>query len=74
MLTLNCSFTPAAEFGSGWYQNQSCDPFTPASKPCRLGNYADYAINVSSAADAAAGIDFATKHNIRLVIKGTGHE
>jgi hypothetical protein len=39
-----------------------------------LGNYVDYAINVSGADDAVAGVQFAQKNNIRLVIKNTGHE
>ena len=55
-------------------QNRSCDPFTPREQPCTLGNYVDYAINVSCAADAVAGVQFAQKNNIRLVVKNTGHE
>ena len=57
-----------------YYQNQSCDPFTPASQPCDLGNYAAYSINVSSAEDVAAGLEFAGKTNLRVAIKNTGHE
>lgn len=57
-----------------WQQNGSCDPFTPQSTPCTLGNYVDYSIKDSSWQDAAVGIKFAEKHNIRLVIKNTGHE
>jgi hypothetical protein len=57
-----------------YFQNQSCDPFTSASKPCELGNYAAYSINVTSAGDVIAGIRFAVENNIRLVIKTTGHE
>lgn len=34
----------------------------------------DYAINITGAEDAAAGLKFAQKNNIRLVIKNTGHE
>ena len=59
---------------AGYFQNRSCDPFTPETKRCELGNYVDYAINVSSASDAAAGLRFAQERNIRLVIKNTGHE
>ncbi|KAI0548720.1 FAD binding domain protein [Xylaria curta] len=55
-------------------QNRSCDPFTPSSTACSLGNYVDYTINASSAADIAAGLEFAQKNNIRLVIKNTGHD
>ena len=32
------------------------------------------AVNVSCASDVSAGIAFATQHNIRLVIRNTGHE
>jgi hypothetical protein len=56
------------------FQNQSCDPFTPTDQPCDLGNYAVYSINVSDAADIVAGLQFAQLHNVRLVIKNTGHE
>jgi hypothetical protein len=38
------------------------------------GNIAEYSINVTSAKDVAAGVKFAQKKNIRLVIKNTGHE
>ncbi|KAL8881457.1 MAG: hypothetical protein Q9198_001347 [Flavoplaca austrocitrina] len=57
-----------------WQQNGSCDPFTPRSSPCLLGNYVEYSIRVTSWKDVAAGIQFAQKKNIRLVIKNTGHE
>ncbi|TVY41908.1 FAD-linked oxidoreductase [Lachnellula occidentalis] len=55
-------------------QNESCDPFTPRTSPCRLGNYAAYAINVSSPSRATAGLQFAREKNIRLVIKSTRHD
>ena len=55
-------------------QNHSCDPFTPQTQPCQLGNYVSYSINVSSAEDVVAGIELAQANNIRLVIKNTGHE
>ena len=57
-----------------YYQNQSCDPFTPTSQPCELGNYVSYSIAVEEAEDVIAGIQFTKKNNIRLVIKNTGHE
>lgn len=59
---------------SPFWQNQTCDPFTDKSSACSLGNYVEYAINVSSAADIQVGLKFVQKHNIRLVIKNTGHE
>ena len=57
-----------------FFANQSCDPYTPESQPCTLGNYVDYAINVTKPSDIAKGIAFATKNNIRLVVRNTGHE
>lgn len=56
------------------FQNQSCDPFTPTDRPCELGNYATYSINVTSVDHVISGIQFAKEKNIRLVIKNTGHE
>ncbi|KAJ4287123.1 hypothetical protein N0V88_007745 [Collariella sp. IMI 366227] len=55
-----------------YYQNLTCSPFTPISAPCELGGRAVYSINVRSAADVQAGLRFARKHNVRLVIKSTG--
>ncbi|KAF4956011.1 hypothetical protein FGADI_4184 [Fusarium gaditjirri] len=57
-----------------FYQNQSCDPFTPRPKTCELGNYVSYSINASSAEDISAGVKFAKRKNIRLVVKNTGHD
>ncbi|KAI4123187.1 MAG: hypothetical protein LQ338_005399 [Usnochroma carphineum] len=57
-----------------WQQNASCDPFTPETSPCLLGNYVEYSIKVTSWQDVAAGIQFAQKKNVRLVIKNTGHD
>ena len=68
------SFPYPAEIMAPYWQNQSCDPFTPRSSACRLGNYVDYTVNVSSPSDVAAGLQFAQKYNIRVVIKNTGHE
>jgi len=59
---------------SPYWQNESCHPFTDPASTCTLGNYVDYTINVSSAADVVAGLDFAQQNNIRIVIKNTGHE
>ena len=57
-----------------FFANQSCDPFTATSTPCTLGNYVDYTVNATCAADVAAAVEFAQLANIRLVIRNTGHE
>ncbi|KAB5515482.1 hypothetical protein GE09DRAFT_1159764 [Coniochaeta sp. 2T2.1] len=57
-----------------FFANQSCDPFTPASQPCELGNYVRYAVDVRSTEDVATTVKFARQHNIRFVIRNTGHD
>ncbi|KAL8717157.1 MAG: hypothetical protein Q9225_005576 [Loekoesia sp. 1 TL-2023] len=56
------------------FLNQSCDPFTPQSRDCLIGNYVEYSVNVTGPDDVAVGIKFAQEKNIRLVIKNTGHD
>ena len=64
---------------SPYWENNTCSPFPPyahsdGSGSCTLGNLAQYAINVSSASDVIAGIQFAQQKNIRLILKNTGHD
>ncbi|KAJ3281274.1 hypothetical protein HK104_000110 [Borealophlyctis nickersoniae] len=44
------------------------------SEDCGQGNVVSYAVNASTAAHVIATVRFAAKHNIRLVVKGTGHD
>jgi FAD/FMN-containing dehydrogenase len=62
--------SPMASF----FANMSCDPFTPREAQCVLGSYVPYAVKASGETDYRATIAFATKHNIRLVIRNTGHD
>lgn len=57
-----------------FFTNNSCSPFTPENTPCLLGNYINYAVDVSKPNHVSAAILFATKHNIRFVIRNTGHD
>ncbi len=57
-----------------FYANDSCSPFDPESQPCNVGTYVRYAIDVREERHVKAGILFAQLHNIRLVIRNTGHE
>ncbi|PQE19472.1 6-hydroxy-D-nicotine oxidase protein [Rutstroemia sp. NJR-2017a WRK4] len=62
---------------SPYWKNNSCSPFGPDLGPtgtCTLGNVAQYAIKVTDAATVVAGLKFATKKNIRVTIKNTGHD
>ncbi|RFU78917.1 fad binding domain-containing [Trichoderma arundinaceum] len=67
-------YTTSSSVMQPFFANQSCDPFTPEAKPCVLGNYVSYAVNVSSNADVVAALSFATKYNIRVVVRNTGHD
>ncbi|HEY8053862.1 MAG TPA: FAD-dependent oxidoreductase, partial [Steroidobacteraceae bacterium] len=51
---------PAGTEVSGWL-----DAWTPAPSA--------YAVKARSTADVVAGVNFARTHNLRLVVKGTGH-
>ena len=57
-----------------FFANQSCDPFLPPSARCILGTYIRYAVNASQASDYQKTIEFAQSHNIRLVVRNTGHD
>lgn len=57
-----------------FFADAACDPFHPVSKPCTLGNYVRYSVNVTSRAQIQKTVKFTSKHNIRLVIRNTGHD
>ena len=59
---------------SPYFQNGTCNAYYNLNQTCELGGYVSYAISVSGPEDAAAGIKFAKEHNVRLVIRNTGHE
>jgi len=68
------SYDSSSSTMAPFFANRSCDPFTPESRPCTLGNYVDYSVNVTKPADIYKALAFARKHNIRIVIRNTGHE
>ena len=57
-----------------FFQNTTCSPYYRTDQSCTLGNYVSYAISVASPADVIAAINFTQTHNVRLVIKNTGHD
>lgn len=68
------SMNDSASIMSPLFANQSCDPFTSRSTPCTLGNYVRYSVDVRSSGDVVSAISFAKAHNIRFVIRNTGHD
>ncbi|EAU38028.1 conserved hypothetical protein [Aspergillus terreus NIH2624] len=67
-------FVSSSSVMQSYWANQSCDPFTSQSSPCRLGNYVSYAVDVRSTDDVVAAIKFAKSNNLRFVIRNTGHD
>ncbi|KAI1652573.1 hypothetical protein F4813DRAFT_377667 [Daldinia decipiens] len=59
---------------AGFFANMSCDPFTPRNAQCIVGSYVAYVVNASGALEYRETLNFAKKHNIRLVIRNTGHD
>jgi hypothetical protein len=54
------------------WNNDSCLPSPQA--PCSGLGYPIYVVNASCAEHVSLGINFARKHNIRLNVKGSGHD
>ncbi|PIG82789.1 FAD binding domain protein [Aspergillus arachidicola] len=57
-----------------WFTNGTCDPFHPESKPCTIGNYVVYAVDVAKPEHVSTALKFAKEHNIRVVPRNTGHD
>jgi FAD/FMN-containing dehydrogenase len=56
------------------FQNGSCDPFHSPDTPCTLGNMVEYTVKATQTEHVQAAVRFAAAHNIRLVVKNTGHD
>jgi hypothetical protein len=57
-----------------WWSGNKCPASPVSSDGCHLGNYSNYVVRAESAADVSLGVKFAAKHNLRLVVKNTGHD
>jgi hypothetical protein len=59
---------------SAWnnFNNDSCLPL--AAAPCSGEGYPVYVVNATTPEHVQAAVKFAGKHNVRLVVKGTGHD
>ncbi|KAJ5784237.1 FAD binding domain protein [Penicillium pulvis] len=67
-------YQSSSSFMAPFFTNGTCDPYHPIFKPCTLGNFVRYAVNVSSPDHVAKTMQFAIKHKIRFVIRNTGHD
>ncbi|KAH6684650.1 hypothetical protein B0J14DRAFT_527517 [Halenospora varia] len=62
---------PVSSVNDNW-NNDTCLPISTA--PCSGEGYPVYVINATCAEDVKKGVDFAKRKNIRLIVKGTGHD
>ncbi|OCL06355.1 FAD-binding domain-containing protein [Glonium stellatum] len=71
---LTNSFHVNNPISSEWnnWNNDSCLPVS--TDPCSGEGYPVYVINATSAEHVKLGVDFARKNNVRLNVKGTGHD
>lgn len=70
----NTSFhvdNPVSTILNNW-NNDTCLP--EVIYPCSDEGYPIYVVNATSAEDVKKGVDFARKHNVRLIVKGSGHD
>ncbi|KAJ3567861.1 hypothetical protein NP233_g6095 [Leucocoprinus birnbaumii] len=56
------------------FLNKSCDPFTGVDDQCIIGSYVQYSVDVASIDHVNKTLAFAKAHNIRFVVKNTGHD
>lgn len=56
------------------WTNSSCVPTTDPSTPCTPGYYGIYILRATTKSHVKAGIDFARRHSLRLIIRNTGHD
>ncbi|PKS08601.1 hypothetical protein jhhlp_004987 [Lomentospora prolificans] len=69
---------PGASQWANWEawesHNETCYVDGDTSVKCQQGRVSLYSVAVESVDEIAAALKFATKHNIRLVVKNTGHD
>lgn len=64
---------PAAALWT-YFTNDTCRPTQNPTDSCTLGYYGVYVIMASTPRHVKAGIDFARRNNLRLIVRNTGHD
>ncbi|KAL2049054.1 hypothetical protein ABVK25_010650 [Lepraria finkii] len=54
------------------WENDACLP--DSKYPCNLQQFPNYVINATEAAHVKAAVEFARVQDVRLIVKGTGHD
>lgn len=56
------------------WDSPSCSIDTPRNVTCNQGFVPVYSVAAHDGNDVSKAVEFAGKHNLRLVIKNTGHD
>ncbi|CAG9982815.1 unnamed protein product [Clonostachys byssicola] len=56
------------------FTNNTCNPFLGPDVPCTPGYIVSYTVNATDVTHIQAALKFAQNHNIRLVIRNSGHD
>ena len=74
----NASFQADSPVGLSYPYNLTCPPITASAgevpETCTLGLNPVYIVNATTPEHVSAGVNFAREHDIRLVVKNTGHD
>lgn len=57
-----------------YFTNATCNITPDPTEPCTLGYYGVYVVLAQEADHVKAGLDFAREHDLRLIIRNTGHD
>jgi hypothetical protein len=71
LTTVYHSNNPVSSVQNNW-NNDTCLPYP--TDPCSGQGYPIYVVNATCAEDVKKGVDFAREKNVRLIVKGTGHD
>jgi hypothetical protein len=70
----DASFQANFPIGYSYPHTQSCDIPGGNTSTCSIGDSPVYAIEALTREDVIAGVKFAGKNNVRVVVKMTGHD
>jgi hypothetical protein len=57
-----------------YFSNYTCQPTDDPSTSCTLGYYGVFVLDAYNKNHIKSGLDFARDHNLRLVVRNTGHD
>lgn len=68
------AFHASNPVSSAWNNDNNDTCVQDAQFSCTSAGYPLYVVNATTVAQVKIGVDFAKRHNIRLIVKATGHD